>query len=404
MAIKQEVLEELLKDYKNPEDMFGPDGILHQLKRALVEKALEGEMEHHLGYEKHSPEGRNTGNSRNGKFPKTLKDKSGKFTIKVPRDRNGDFKPEIVKKGQRRLDGFDEKIISMYARGMTVRDIQAHLEEIYGTDVSADLISTVTNEVMEEVVAWQNRPLDPVYPIVFLDALRVKIRHERSVTNKAIYLAIGINMEGLKEVLGLWIAETEGAKFWLQVVTEIKNRGVKDILIASVDGLKGFPEAIESVFKDTSVQICIVHMVRNSLKFVPFKDRKILAADLKSIYKSTTIQNAEAGLAAFEEKWDPKYPMISKSWRSNWERLTVFMDFPDEIRKVIYTTNAIESLNMTLRKVIKNRSSFPNDDSALKMLYLALKNIRKKWTMPVRDWGAAINQFAIKFEGRVPIN
>ena len=404
MAIKQEILEELLKNYKNPEDMFGPNGILHQLKRALVERALDGELEHHLGYEKHSPEGRNSGNSRNGKYPKTLKDKTGEFTVKIPRDRMGEFVPKLVKKGQRRLDGFDEKIISMYARGMTVRDIQAHLEEIYGTDVSADLISTVTNEVMEEVKAWQNRSLDSLYPIVFLDALRVKIRHEGSIKNKAIYLAIGINMEGLKEVLGLWIAETEGSKFWLQVVTEIKNRGVKDILIASVDGLKGFPEAIESVFPETSIQICIVHMVRNSLKFVPFKDRKNLATDLKAIYKSATLQEAEMALESFEKKWDKKYPMISKSWRANWARLTVFLDFPSEIRKVIYTTNAIESLNMTLRKIIKNRSSFPNDESALKILYLALKNIRKKWTMPIRDWGAAINQFAIKFEGRVSIN
>ncbi len=404
MAIKQEILEELLKDCKTPEDMFGPKGLLHQLKRALVEKALEGEMDHHLGYEKHSPHGNNSGNSRNGKFPKTLKDKNGEYTIKVPRDRRGEFEPKFVKKGQRRLDGFDEKIISMYARGMTVRDIQAHLEEIYGTDVSADLISTVTNEVMEEVVAWQNRPLDNIYPIVFLDALRDKIRHERTVINKAIYLAIGINMEGMKEVLGLWIAQTEGAKFWLQVVTEIKNRGVNDILIASVDGLKGFPEAIESVFKNTSVQICIVHMVRNSLKFVPFKDRKILATDLKAIYKSVNVRQAELALTSFEKKWDKKYPTISKSWRSNWDKITVFMDFPEELRKVIYTTNAIESLNITLRKVIKNCSSFPNDDSALKMLYLALKNIKKKWTMPIRDWGAAINQFAIKFEGTVTIN
>ena len=404
MAIKKEILEELMKDYKNPDDMFGPDGILHQLKRALVEKALEGEVEHHLGYEKNSVDGNNSGNSRNGKYPKTVKDKNGEMTVEIPRDRNGTFAPKIIKKGQRRFDGFDEKIISMYARGMTTRDIQGHLEEIYGTDVSPELISTVTNEVSKEVQIWQNRPLDEIYPFVFLDALRVKIRSQGTVINKAVYLAIGVNMEGMKEVLGFWVAETEGAKFWLQVVTDIKNRGVNDILIACVDGLKGFPEAIESVFPDTSVQLCIVHAVRNSIKFVPFKDRKKLAADLKEIYKAATVESAETALTNFEKCWDKKYPMIAKSWRTNWERLMVFMEFAPAIRKVIYTTNAIESLNMTLRKTIKNRASFPNDESALKLLYLALNVVRKKWTMPIRDWGAAINQLAIKFEGRVRFN
>lgn len=404
MAIKQEILDELLKEYKNPEDLLGKNGILHQLKKSLIEKAMDGEITHHLGYEKHSPDGNNTGNSRNGKFSKIVKDKDGEIEIKVPRDRKGSYSPKIVKKGQRRFDGFDDKIISMYARGMTVRDIQYHLEDIYSVEVSPELISQVTNEIIDEVRRWQNRPLDQLYPIVFLDALRVKIRDQGTISNKAVYIAIGLNMEGLKEVLGLWIAQTEGAKFWLQVVTEIKNRGVKDILIASVDGLKGFPEAIESVFPDTSVQICIVHMVRNSLKYVPYKDRKPLASDLKKIYKATNEEEAEANLSEFEKKWDSKYPMISKSWRTNWERLIPFLAFPKEIRKVIYTTNAIESLNMTLRKIIKNRSSFPNEESALKLLYLSLKNIRKRWTMPIRDWGAAINQFAIKFEGRVPIN
>ncbi len=404
MAIKQEILDELLKEYKNPEDLLGKNGIMHQLKKALIEKAMEGEVSHHLGYDKNSLDGNNSGNSRNGKYPKTVKDKDGELTIEVPRDRNGTFSPKIIKKGQRRFDGFDDKIISMYARGMTVRDIQGHLEDIYAVEVSPELISSVTNEVTKEVQAWQNRPLDDIYPIVFLDALRVKIRSQGSVINKAVYMAIGINMDGLKEVLGLWIADTEGAKFWLQVVTEIKNRGVNDILIACVDGLKGFPDAIESVFPDTSVQLCIVHMVRNSLKYVPFKERKILAADLKEIYRAVTKDQAELSLEEFEKKWDKKYPMISRSWRANWERLTVFLQFPEEIRKAIYTTNAIESLNMTLRKTIKNRASFPNDESALKLLYLALINIRKKWTMPIRNWGAAINQFAIKFEGRVPFN
>lgn len=404
MTIKKELLDEVLKDYKSPSDMFGETGILSQFKKAIIERAMQGEMAHHLGYEKYSPEGKNSGNSRNGSFKKSIKDKATELTVEVPRDRNGTFEPKLIPKGQTRFDGFDDKIISMYARGMSVREIQAHLEEIYGAQVSPELISTVTNEVIDEVHAWQDRPLDAVYPIVFLDALRVKIRHEGTVKNKAIYLAIGINMEGLKEVLGLWIAENEGAQFWLQVVTEIKNRGVEDILIACVDGLKGFPEAIESVFPKTSVQLCIVHMVRNSLKYVPYKDKKHLASDLKTIYQSVTRKSAEERLKEFKSKWDSKYPMISKSWEDNWERVSLFLDFPKDIRRAIYTTNAIESLNMTLRKVIKNRASFPSDTAALKLLYLALRNIQKKWTMTIREWGSVLNQFAIKFEGRVPMN
>jgi len=404
MAINEEILRELLKDYKTPEDLLGKTGIFHELKKSLLEKAMEGEMTHHLGYEKNDPAGNNSGNSRNGKSKKTIKSKDSEITIEVPRDRNSTFEPQIIPKGKRRFDGFDEKIISMYARGMSTRDIQSHLEDIYGIEVSPELISTVTSEVMSEVIAWQNRPLDNVYPIVYLDALHLKIRDAGTIQNKAVYLAIGINMEGLKEVLGIWIAKTEGAKFWLQVVTELKNRGLNDILIACVDGLKGFPEAIESVYKETSIQLCIVHMVRNSLKFVPFKDRKELALDLKEVYKASTIDLAKSNLERFESKWNKKYPIISKSWRAQWDRLTTYFEFAPEIRKVIYTTNAIESLNMTLRKTLKTRASFPNDESAMKLIYLALKNASKKWTMPIRDWGAAVNQFAIKFEGRININ
>ena len=322
--------------------------------------------------------------------------------IEVPRDRDSSFEPVIIPKGQTRFAGFDDKIISLYARGMTTREIQGHLEEIYGVEVSPTLISTVTDAVTDEVKIWQNRSLDAVYPIVYMDAIRVKVRDNGHVMNKAVYLAIGITMDGVKEVLGMWVAENEGAKFWLQVVTELRNRGVQDIFIACVDGLKGFPEAIETVFPQAQVQLCIVHMVRNSLKYVSWKQRKEVAADLKTIYQAPTAEQAEMDLMAFEEKWDKTHPSIGQSWRRNWERITPFFAYSPEIRKVIYTTNAIESLNMSLRKVTKNRGSFPNDESMLKLLYLALNNIAKKWTMPIRDWKAALNRFSILFGDRMP--
>jgi putative transposase len=401
MAIRDELLDELLKEYKDPEDLFGKNGIFKELKKRLIEKAMDAEITHHLGYEKHSPIGKNTGNSRNGKSPKTIKSDSGEIPIVVPRDRNGSFEPRIVKKNQTRFDGFDEKIISMYARGMTTRDIQAHLEELYGVEVSPALISDVTDSVINEVKEWQIRPLDEVYAIVYLDATIIKVRSEGRVIKKSAYLAIGINLEGLKDVLGIWLEETEGAKFWLKVMTEIKNRGVQDIFIACVDGLKGFPDAIEAVFPKTEVQLCIVHMVRNSLRFVSWKDRKKVAGDLKSVYRAATEEQARMYLVEFADQWNSKYPMISKSWQSNWQRVISFFAYPEEIRKIIYTTNAIESMNNTLKKTIKNRASFPNDEAALKLLYLSLKNIIKKWTMPVRDWGKALNQFAIMFEERL---
>jgi putative transposase len=402
MAIRDELLDELLKEYKDPEDLFGKDGIFKELKKRLIEKAMDAEITHHLGYEKHSSSGKNTGNSRNGKSPKTIKSDSGEIPIVVPRDRNGSFEPRIVKKNQTRFDGFDEKIISMYARGMTTRDIQAHLEELYGVEVSPSLISDVTDSVINEVKEWQIRPLDDVYAIVYLDATIIKVRSEGRVIKKSVYLAIGINLEGLKDVLGIWLEETEGAKFWLKVMTEIKNRGVKDIFIACVDGLKGFPDAIEAVFPKTEVQLCIVHMVRNSLRFVSWKDRKKVAGDLKSVYRAATEEQAKMHLVEFADQWDSKYPMISKSWQSNWQRVIPFFAYPEEIRKIIYTTNAIESMNNTLKKTIKNRASFPNDEAALKLLYLSLKNIIKKWTMPIRNWGKALNQFAIMFDERMP--
>lgn len=401
MAIKDEILDELLKGYQKPEDLLGQDGIFQQLKTALLERALGAELTHHLGYEKGDPAGRNTGNSRNGHGRKTLKGEDGQIQIAVPRDRDASFEPQLIKKGQTRFDGFDERIISMYARGMTVREIQGHLREMYGVEVSPDLISRVTDAVMDEVREWQNRPLDPVYPLIIFDALRVKIRDEGVVKNKAVYLALGISMEGHKDVLGLWIEQTEGAKFWLRVMTELKNRGVKDVLITVVDGLKGFPEAIVAVFPEAQVQTCIVHLVRHSLKFVPWKERKEVAADLKAIYRAETEIAAEARLTDFETKWGERYPSIVQAWRRNWEHVIPFFAYPPDIRRVIYTTNAIESLHMSLRKIIKTRGHFPGDDAALKLLYLALRNASKKWKMPIRTWRQALNQFAILFGDRL---
>ena len=403
MPIRTELIDELLKDYKKPEDMVGENGLLKQLTKALVERALNAELTHHLGYEKHSADGNNSGNSRNGTTPKTLKSDLGDMPIEVPRDRRGDFEPQIVKKGQRRFTGFDDKILSMYARGMTTRDIQSHLQEIYNVEVSPELISSVTAEVMEEVKEWQSRPLEDLYPIVYLDAIWIKIRDEGHVVNKAAYLAIGVRLDGIKDVLGIWLEKEEGAKFWLKVITELQNRGLKDILIACVDGLKGFPEAIESVFPGTQIQLCIVHMVRNSLKFVSWKDRKKVVSDLKTVYQASTEEQAQTALTEFEQRWNEQYPMIAKSWRSNWTRLRTFFGYPPDIRRVIYTTNAIESLNNGLRKVTKNRGSFPTDDAAIKLLYLALKNIMKKWTMPIQNWATAVNQFSIIFDGRIPV-
>jgi len=399
-AVPKELLDSLLADYRKPEDLIGENGLLKHLTKLLVERALEAEMADHLGHGKNEPVANPTGNTRNGKSQKTLKGDFGELPIEIPRDRQGTFEPQLIPKHQTRWTGFDDKILSLYARGMTVREIQSHLEEMYGTEVSPTLISSVTDAVIEEVKAWQGRPLDALYPIVYLDCIHVKIR-DGSVRVKAVYLAVGVNMRGEKEVLGLWIAQTEGAKFWLQVVTELKNRGVQDIFIACVDGLKGFPEAIEAVYPHAAVQLCIVHMVRNSLNFVAWKMRAEVAADLKRIYTASTADEAELRLGEFEDKWDDAYLPISQSWRRNWARIIPFFDYPPEIRKVIYTTNAIESVNMSLRKITKNRGSFPSDEALLKLFYLALRNISKKWTMPIRDWKAALTRFTIQFEDRM---
>jgi putative transposase len=403
-SIDNELIDNLLKDYKKPEDLIGDNGLLKQLTKQLLERAMAAEMTEHVGYEKHDPGGHNSGNSRNGKSAKTIKGTFGDLALETPRDRNGTFEPQIIEKHQTRFTGFDQNIISLYARGLSTREIQQHLEEIYHVEVSPALISSVTDEVIDEVKTWQNRQLDAVYPIMYLDAIQFKVRDSGHVKNKAIYLAIGVTIDGLKEVLGLWIAQTEGAKFWLQVVTELKNRGVTDIFIACVDGLKGFPEAIESVFPQTEVQLCIVHLVRHSLNFVGWKQRKEVAADLKLIYRAATEAEAEQRLTEFSLKWDAKFPMIAKSWRSNWARVIPLFAHPPEIRKVIYTTNAIESLNMSLRKVTKARGSFPNDEAVSKLLYLALRNIAKKWTMPVHAWKDALNRFAIIYENRLPVS
>lgn len=400
-ALPAELIDSLLSGYKKPEDLIGENGLLKQLTKALVERALEAEMEAHLGHAKNEPVANPTGNTRNGKSRKTLKGEFGELPVEIPRDRNGSFEPQLIPKHQTRWDGFDDKIISLYARGMTVREIQSHLEEMYGTEVSPTLISSVTDAVADEVKAWQSRPLDALYPIVYLDCIHVKVRDAGTVRTKAVYLALGINMSGEKELLGIWIAQTEGAKFWLQVVTELKNRGVQDIFIACVDGLKGFPEAIETVFPKTDVQLCIVHLVRYSLNYVSWKLRQEVAADLKVIYSAATVEDAELRLAEFDEKWGSAYPPIVQSWQRNWARIIPFFDYPPEIRRVIYTTNAIESVNMSLRKITKNRGSFPNDEALLKLFYLALNNISKRWTMPIRDWKSALNRFTIQFEDRM---
>jgi len=403
MEIKPEILDELIKGYKNPEDLLGENGLLKQLTKALLERAMNAELTHELGYEKNSKSEKSTNNRRNGSSAKTVSSKHGKMEIAIPRDRAGEFEPQIIKKHQRRFDGFDDLILSLYSRGLSTREIQSHIEEIYGVEVSPDLVSSVTSAVEEKVREWQQRPLETVYPILYLDALRVKIRVDGRVSNRCIYIAIGVNLEGKKETLGLWTAETEGAKFWLCVLTELQNRGVSDILIACVDGLKGFPEAIESVFPKTLVQICIVHQIRNSLNFVSYKDRKQIAMDLKPIYTAATTEEALFQLELLAEKWDQKYPLISKSWRANWSRIEPMFQFPAEIRRAIYTTNVIESLNMSLRKITKTRAAFPSEESAFKLIWLGLQNIEKKWTMPIRDWRLALQQFAIIFEGRLAL-
>lgn len=388
-----QAIDDLLKSGQDPLEL------MNSLKKAVMERALNAEMDYHLGNEKND----NTldGNYRNGYGVKKVRTDNGSIEIAAPRDRDSTFDPQFIAKRQRSLKGFDEKIISLYARGMTMKEIKGHLEEIYATDVSPELISNVTDEIIDEVKEWQNRPLDRLYSILYLDAMVVKVRENGHVFNKSLYIALAVNMEGEKEILGIWIEKTEGAKFWLSVITELKNRGVEDILIACIDGLSGFSDAISSIFPKTEIQRCIVHMVRNSLKYVPHKNKKDVAHDLKKIYNSDTEELARENLESFKEKWDDKYPKISDSWENNWSEVIPFLAYPKDIRKVIYTTNAIEATNRQLRKIIKSKGVFPNNMSVYKIAYLALKNASKKWTMPIQNWKSALNQFAILFGDRI---
>ena len=403
---KNEIVEKLLDQIDfhglSQEEVLGKDGLIKTLTKRVLERALESEMDYHLGYEKHSNSGDRSGDSRNGYSSKKVIAENREVEIRVPRDRNGSFEPAVVGKYQKRTPLFNDQIISLYARGMTVREIKTHLEEIYGVEVSGELISRVTDAVIEDVGQWRTRPLDSSYPIVFLDALRVNTRQDGKSISKALYIALGIDWDGRKSVLGMWLAETEGAKFWAAVLTELRNRGVQDILIACTDGLTGFPDAIRAVFPDTHVQLCIVHMVRNSTRYVSYKDLKKVCGDLKKIYGAPTEEAACNALEDFGSTWDAKYPMIRKSWESRWNDLNEFFNYPEPIRKVIYTTNAIESLNSQLRKVTKSRSTFPTDDAIYKIMYLALTNAAKKWTMPLQNWGQAVNQFSILFPDRIP--
>lgn len=413
MSKRNDLIDELLKDYRSPEEILGKDGLIRQLTKAVLERALEAELEHHLTQERQaetddhgdateSAVPASARNVRNGRSKKTVRSESGQFDLSIPRDRLSTFEPAIVPKHKRRLAGLDERIISLYATGMSEREISRQLQELYDVEVSASLISDVTDAVMDEVITWRSRPLDSVYPIVYLDAFIIKVRHEKRVINKSCYLVIGVGVDGHKEALGFWIAETEGAKLWLNILTELRNRGLLDILIACVDGLKGFPEAIASVYPQTRVQACLVHMVRGSMKFVGYKDRRVVAAALKRVYSSSTIEEAEMQLDDFELEFGTRYPAIVSSWRSNWERIIPLFDYAQEIRKVIYTTNTIESVNSVLRRAIKTKGSFPSDEAATKIIYLALMNATNRWSMPIREWNLALNQLAILHPDRLP--
>jgi putative transposase len=397
------LLDELLANYKKPEDILGDQGVLRQLTKALYERALQAEMTHHLGYEKHDPRGRKSGNSRNGVDTKVVQTESDEFEIEVPRDRKSTFEPILVPKGRKRLGKFDDMVISLYARGVTLDQIREHVMEIYGPDVSIDLISSIIDVVNDEVKEWQNRKLDELYPIVYLDALRIKGRSNGHVMTRVIYVAIGVNMDGIKEVLGFWACDSEGAKFWLGILNELKNRGVQDILIACVDGLKGFPEAIQTVYPDTEVQLCIVHLIRSSTKQVAWADKKTVTADLKPVYTAATPAEAALELEKFDAKWAGQYPMIARSWRAVWDVVVPFFKYPQDIRRAIYTTNAIESINASIRHITKNRTLFPNDEAIFKLLFLTLNNAQKRWTMPIKQWKQAMQQFAIFFPNRVQV-
>jgi putative transposase len=399
--LADEVIDELLAGARTEEEIVGPGGVLAQLTKRLVERAMSAELTEHLGYEPHQEPPGGGGNTRNGSTPKTLATEQGPVRIETPRDRKGSFEPQIVRKGQRRFEGFDEKILALYSRGLSTRDIEAHLAEIYGVKVGRDLISRVTDAVMDDVREWQQRPLDDVYPVVFLDALVLKIREGGSVRRRACYLALGVTVEGERDVLGMWFQETEGAKFWMQVLSELKQRGVNDILVCCVDGLKGFPEAIEAIFPTTVVQTCVVHLIRHSLKYVPRREREQVARDLKPIYTAVDADAAHAALEAFDDTWGSRFPVITQAWLNAWEYVTPFLAFPPEVRRVIYTTNAVEALNRQLGKAIKTKGHFPNEEAARKLLYLAITNAVPAWTR-TRNWTTALLAFKIHFGDRLP--
>ena len=399
--LSDELIDELLAGARTEEELVGPGGLLADLTRRLVERAMSAELTEHLGYEPHQEPPGGAGNTRNGGTPKTLATEHGPVRIKSPRDRDGSFEPQIVRKGQRRFQGFDDKILALYSRGLSTRDIEAHLKEIYGVAVGRDLISRVTDAVMDDVRAWQQRPLDDVYPVVFLDALVLKIREGGSVQRRACYLALGVTVDGDRDVLGMWFQENEGAKFWMQVLTDLKQRGVQDILICCVDGLKGFPEAIEAIFPNTVVQTCVVHLIRHSLKYVPRREREQVARDLTPIYTAVDADAARVALERFDEKWGARFPVITQAWLNAWEYVTPFLAFPPELRRVIYTTNAIEALNRQLRKAIKTKGHFPNEEAARKLIYLAITNAVPAWTR-TRSWTTALLAFKIHFGDRLP--
>jgi putative transposase len=399
--IPDEVIDQLLAGAQTEQEIAGPGGLLAELTKRLVERAMEVELTDHLGYEPHAEPPGGAGNTRNGRSPKRLVTEHGQVQIDAPRDRNGSFEPKIVRKRQRRFEGFDDKILALYSRGLSTRDISAHLAEIYGVDVGRDLISKVTDGVMDDVRAWASRPLEDVYPVIFLDALVLKIRENGAVQRRACYLALGVTLDGDRDVLGMWFQETEGAKFWMQVLSELRHRGVRDILICCVDGLKGFPEAIEAIFPATTVQTCVVHLIRASLRYVPRREKERVAKDLKPIYTAIDADAAHRELEAFDEKWGARFPVITQAWLDAWEYVTPFLAFPPEVRRVIYTTNAIEALNRQLRKAIKTKGSFPSEDAARKLIYLAVTNAVPAWTR-TRNWTAALLAFKIAFGDRVP--
>lgn len=400
MGLNEEALDRLMEGYEKPEDLLGENGLFKQIQKRLLERALGAELTHHLGYKKHAGKGRGSGNSRNGASPKTLQTEYGTMDLAVPRDRNGTFEPRIVPKHQRHVPGLDEKIMALYAKGLSVRDVQRHLLDLYQVEISPALISEVTDAVWDEVQQWQSRPLERLYSFVYLDALMVKMRTDGKVETRAVYLALGVTLDGQKDILGMWFSAHEGAKFWLQVLTELKNRGVREVLVFCIDGLRGFPEAIQAQFPHARIQLCIVHMVRGSLEYVNYKEMKVVAADLRRIYSSPTAEEARAELERFEEKWGKKYPTIGRKWRQNWEQVATLFDFPAEIRRVIYTTNAVEAVNRSIRKVIKTKGAFPSEDAARKLIYLALMEAKRRWSH-INGWKTALNHLAITFEERI---